>query len=86
MRRLIQLAKSFLPVVRSLVGGFLVIAVLASPAHAFFPGSGFHHHTGKVPELSPGAIGGGLAVLALGVLLLTDRRRTAPVPVQENQR
>jgi hypothetical protein len=89
MRRLIQLARSFLPMVRSLVGAFLVVAVLTSPAYAFFNGGRIgkiHRHQGPVPELSPGAIGGGLAVLALGVLLLTDRRRVAPVPVQDGQR
>jgi hypothetical protein len=46
-----------------------------SPAHAFhqpFPPPG---HGPTAPELDPGALGSGIAILAGGVMLLNERRR-----------
>lgn len=79
MLRLTHLAGALRRLSYSTLGALLILAVMTSPAHAFFSGSRIgklkHPHS-PVPELSPGALGGGLLVLGMGVLLLTDRRRT----------
>lgn len=88
MRALTHLAGAFWRLSRFVFGAMLLMNLLASPAHGFFSGS----RVGKivqsrpqtpVPELSPGALGGGFIVLCLGVLLLTDRRRAALTAAQD---
>jgi hypothetical protein len=54
------------------------VTIFVGTAPAFFPGqppSGGGESGGAITELHPGAIGGTLALLICGILMLVDRRR-----------
>ncbi len=50
------------------VGLALVLAAFSTPAWA-------HIRTSSTPEIDPGSMAGAVALLSLGVLMVTDRRR-----------
>jgi hypothetical protein len=66
--RMIKVLGGSLRVARHGLGLALVMAAIASPLYALGPPP-------PVPEIDPGSAGGAVALLAGGVLLLTDRFR-----------
>ena len=60
-----------------ILGVSLLVASLALPAVAHADNRGWGHDPSPAPELDPNFIGGGLALLIGGALLLAERRRSS---------